>query len=169
MEARVVLGGKGFITLIALALALAACSSARPPATHAPAAPPAQCAREMRAWLATNDGGGDAAGPPTVRHDLYEVITAARDYGRRSPDSSAASGDMGTESAEFQRLSYVPDPPACADPGGRWQILMNNISFAGGGNGDSSVTSGMRDIPGAVGYLNGELRHTTPGVQISPA
>ena len=168
MEARVVLGGKGFITLIALALALAACSSARPPATHAPAHPrrsaPGKCGP---GWPRMTAAGMRPA--PTVRHDLYEVITAARDYGRRSPDSSAASGDMGTESAEFQRLSYVPDPPACADPGGRWQILMNNISFAGGGNGDSSATSGMRDIPGAVGYLNGELRHTTPGVQISPA
>ena len=155
-----------YIALIVLALALAACSSSRPPARHAPAVPPSQCAREMRAWLATNDGGGDAAGPPTVWHNLSEAITAARDYGRRSSDSPDAAGDMGTEDAEFQRLSYVSDPPACADPGGLWQILTNDISFAGGGNGDSSVTNGMQDIPDAVGSFNGELRHTAPGVQI---
>ncbi len=156
-----------YFALIVLVLALSACSNSHPPARHAPAVLPAQCAREMRAWLAMNDGG-DAAGPPTVRHDLSEAITTARDYNKRSPNSPDASGDMGTESAEFQRLSYVPDPPACTDPAEWWQILMNDISFAGGGNGDSSVTDGMQGIPDDVGYLNGELRHTAPGVQISP-
>ncbi|MGH3200072.1 MAG: hypothetical protein ACRDNT_30100 [Streptosporangiaceae bacterium] len=128
--------------------------------------PGPQCARQVTAWLAGNDGRGYI-----VHQDISDLISAAENYLKVSPNSVAASGDTGTIEGAGQTLSYT-SPPSCADPAGYWQnVVSDDAGFVGGdisdGGNSADLPSDMQRILDDFASLNAELKQNAAGVQIS--
>lgn len=162
-----------YIVFIGSALLLAACGSSPPTAIAQPSlptVPPAQCAQQMRSWLAKDDGSG-----ASVRHDIIETVLTAEDYKKKSPTSVDAAGDVGSITGLAPRLSSVPDPPSCADNVGYWSFFMDDVGNMVGDWNDSSdskggmnsVISDMQDILNDFANLNAEIKQSAPGAQIN--
>jgi hypothetical protein len=164
-----------YMALIVLALVLAGCDSSPSSVTPVAAAAPKlsapritgpQCAKQVKAWLAQGDGTGNH----TIGQDIIAIVQAAQNYEKVSPNSGDAQDDVGNVEGSATVLSYMPDPPSCADPAGYWvDFEADDALEIQGETSQSGITTDIQNAVADFGSLDAEIKQHAPGAQISVA
>jgi hypothetical protein len=95
-------------------------------------------------------------------------VQAAQNYEKEPPNSGDPQGDAGTIEGSVTVLSYMPNPPSCADPAGYWVDFDSDDALEiQGESSQSGVTTDIQNAVGDFDSLNAEIKRFAPGAQIS--
>jgi hypothetical protein len=145
---------------------LSACGSSGPPT-------PSQCAQQVKAWLAGDDGWGFGT---SVDHDISELVSDARVY-LKAPNSIQAQKAEADISTMFVANPLppkggpygLPNAPECADPTGGDVADLTGAAqnvYADQQDGGASATDAMQTILNDFSALNMDLNENANGMQI---
>lgn len=164
----------------AVVLVLAGCGSAaaRTASPASPAASPAACVQQMRAWLGAEAYSAPASNPLNNQDVISDVVRLADSYLKNASDPGGSVATQTIMSQGYLDLlgddasELGPNVPACADPDQAVSGLAGSF--------ESDATSCGEDTPETaqaatdceavlvdLADVNQELTLTAPGVQIA--
>ncbi len=136
------------LAAVATVAGLAACSNAAAPAAAPASGPsvrvPVSCSQQYTTW---NQGEGKG-----LIAALGTISTA-----ETAGDAKVVTAALKTTKPALTWAAHHP-VPACADPRGYWDVLLQHISAAAGSGSALSKHAALKGVPEIYQQLTGELK-----------